>query len=99
MAYSLKLEPLAKSDIQQEIDYYNSIQNGLGKRFYKEVKSAFQSIKKNPFYQIRYDQIHCVPLKIFPSMIHFTVDEINKVAVIRAVINTNQSPDKTYLKI
>jgi len=40
-----------------------------------------------------------MPLKNFPSLIHFTVDEINKVVVIRAVINTYQNPDKTYLKI
>jgi hypothetical protein len=50
-------------------------------------------------YQIRYDQIHSRPLKIFPSMIQFAVDEINKVVIIRAVINTYQNPDKTYLKI
>lgn len=50
MAFKLKLEPLAKFDIQQEINYYNSKQKGLGKRFYDEVKAAFAVIKKNPFF-------------------------------------------------
>lgn len=31
MEFKLKIEPLAKLDIQNEIAYYNSRQNGLGK--------------------------------------------------------------------
>lgn len=99
MAYKIKLEPLAKLDIQYEIDYYNTKQKGLGKRFYREIKSTFISIKKNPFHQIKYNQIHCIPLKVFLAMIHYTIDEINYIVVIRAVINTYKDPAKSYLKI
>jgi len=97
MAFKLKLEPLAKFDIQQEINYYNSKQKGLGKRFYNEVKNAFAAIKKNPFFQIRYDDVHCLPLKVFPAMVHFTINEKNKTIIIRAVINTHKDPDKNWL--
>lgn len=98
MAFKLRLEPLAKHDIQTEIDYYNSRRKGLGKRFHKEIVGAFDSIKSNRFFQVRYDKVHCLPLKKFPAMIHYSVDESKKLVVIRAVINTNRNPDTTWLK-
>ena len=42
-----KLEPDAKVDIQNEINYYNEQQKGLGKKFHSEVKHYFKAIKKN----------------------------------------------------
>lgn len=98
MAFKLKLEPLARLDIQQEINYYNSKQKGLGKRFHSEVKAAFTAIKKNPFYQVRYDDVHCLPLKVFPAMVHFTINEKNNTVIIRAIINTHKNPDKNWVK-
>ena len=98
MAFKLFIEPLAKVDIQSQINYYNSKQKGLGKRFHNEVKTRFSSIKSNPFYQIRYDNIHCLPLKIFPAMIHYTVDEQNRLIIVRAVINTNKNPKTNWIK-
>ena len=97
MAFKLKIEPLAKFDIQTEINYYNTKQKGLGKRFHAEVKTYFDSIKSNPFYQIRYDDIHCLPLKTFSAMIHFTIDELNNCVTIRAVVNTNKNPDTNWI--
>lgn len=47
MAFKLFIEPLAKVDIQSQINYYNSKQKGLGKRFHNEVKTRFSSIKSN----------------------------------------------------
>lgn len=98
MAFKLKIEPLAKFDIQTEINYYNSKQKGLGKRFHAEVKTYFNGIKAAPFYQIRYDDIHCLPLKKFPAMIHYSIDDANKLVTIRAIINTNKNPDTSWVK-
>ncbi len=98
MEYKLLIEPLAKFDIQNEINYYNFKQKGLGKKFHTEVKTYLKAIKLNPFYQIRYDDIHCLPLKTFPIMIHYSVDEANKVIIIRALINTSRDPETNWLK-
>ncbi len=97
-AFKLKIEPLAKLDIQKEIKYYNRKQPGLGKKFHIEIKRYFKAISQNPFYAIRYDKVHCLPLKIFPAMIHFSIDERSKIVVVRAVINTNKNPKVYYLK-
>lgn len=87
-----KIEPEAIIDIQSQIDYYNSKQKGLGKKFHKEVNIFFETIRKNPNFQIRYKNIRCLPLKKFPAMIHFTYHEQKKQVIIRAVLNTYLDP-------
>lgn len=98
MAFKFKIEPIAKQDIQQEINHYNSQQKGLGKKFHAEARFYFKAIKQNPFYAVRYDNVHCLPLKKFPAMIHYTTDEQNKTIIIRAVINTHKDPTNYWLK-
>ncbi len=36
------------NDLQQNIDWYNEKQTGLGVRFFKAVKEQISLIKKNP---------------------------------------------------
>jgi len=73
MSYKINIEPVAHIDIQAGISWYNSKQNGLGKRFHKEVTDYIKALKTNPFYEIKYDSIRCLPLKIFPYTIHFSI--------------------------
>lgn len=89
-----KVNPQAKIDIQDQIHFYNDKQNGLGKRFHNEIKSTFKSIRKNPYYQIRYKNVRCLPLKKFPAMVHYTIDKNEKQITIRAVFHTSQTPNK-----
>ncbi|MFY9309834.1 MAG: type II toxin-antitoxin system RelE/ParE family toxin [Bacteroidia bacterium] len=98
MEFKIKIEPLAKRDIQNEINYYNSRQKDLGKKFHAELKDYLKALEQTPFYGIRYDSVHCLPLKKFPVMIHYTLDELNKIIVVRAVINTSKNPDTYWLK-
>ncbi|WP_417613108.1 type II toxin-antitoxin system RelE/ParE family toxin [Owenweeksia hongkongensis] len=93
MSFSIKIDPEAIEDIQNGIDWYNEQQKGLGRKFHREVKLAFKSIKSNPFFQVRYDRVRCLPLSKFPFMIHFTVNESEKIVAIRAVFNTSRNPD------
>jgi hypothetical protein len=46
--YTLSIEPEAIEDIQQAIDYYNSVKSGLGKKFFLQVDNQFNSLRKNP---------------------------------------------------
>ena len=94
MKYKIKIEPEALIDIQDSINWYNEQQKDLGKRFYKEVQEYFNSLKTNPFYAIKYDNIRCLPLKVFPYTIHFSINENDKIIIIRAVFQTSQDPKK-----
>jgi len=67
---------------------------GWGLTFEEELNSHFSSIQINPFFQIRYDDVHCLPLKKHPYMVHFTINEADKKVTIRAVFHTAQDPEK-----
>lgn len=92
--FKIKIEPEALDDIQQGINWYKNQKTGLGRRFHQEVNSLFNRLKTNPYFQIRYDNVRCLPLKTFPFMVHFTVDEQEKLIIIRAVFNTYRNPKK-----
>ena len=95
--FTIHIEPEAKEDIQSGIDWYNKQQAGLGKSFHKHVKTQIDKLKKQPFYQVRYDNVHCLPLHKFPYLIHYTINETERLITIRAVFNTSRDP-KIWLK-
>lgn len=45
MSFTIKVEPEAKSDIQEGIDWYNRQKPGLGKKFHSAVKEQFDQLK------------------------------------------------------
>jgi len=94
MGFKIKAEPEAHDDIQDGIDWYNKQQPGLGRKFHTEVKTYIKKLKTNPFFQVRYDDVHCFPLKRFPYMIHFTINETDKIVTIKAVFATKDDPEK-----
>jgi len=72
------------SDLQAGVDFYNSRKKGLGKRFFKAFKIQLSQIKSNAFgFQVRYDDVRCLPLTTFPYTIHYrVVQEIKKIEII-----------------
>ncbi len=93
MRFELLIQRDAESDIQQAIDWYDEKQSGLGEKFHKEVLSAFSKLASYPFYQIRYNEVRCLPLKKFPFMLHYSVNEVLHTVTLRAVLHTSRSPE------
>ncbi|MEO5651116.1 MAG: type II toxin-antitoxin system RelE/ParE family toxin [Ginsengibacter sp.] len=78
--YKTIILPLAKSDIKEAALWYNKQRQGLGKRFTQQVRSKVKTIKVNPHaYSIRYDNVHTASIDIFPFMIHFVIEEEQKI--------------------
>lgn len=98
MDFNTIILPSAIKDIQQIIDYYDSVQFGLSEKFYDELNDYILSLQKNPYFQLRYSTVRCLPLKNFPVMIHFIVDEKLNNIYIRAVLNTHKDPESNWLK-
>jgi hypothetical protein len=92
--FTIYLEPKAIEDIQSAIDFYDKLQLGLARKFEKELNVYLGSLEKAPFYSIRYDDVHCVPMRKFPFIIHYTIDDTFKQIVIRAVFHTSLNPEK-----
>jgi hypothetical protein len=92
MPFRIKIDKDAKLDIQEGIYWYNSRKKGLGKEFHQEVKDFFDVLRNTQFFHVRYDETRCLPLKKFPYMIHYSVDEKNQMIIVRAIFNTSRNP-------
>jgi hypothetical protein len=90
--FTLDFHPLLSAEVQKIISFYNEKSKGLGAKFYKDLRASYETLKSNPFYQIRYDETRCLPLNKFPCMIHFTVNEDDNIVFIHSVIGTSQDP-------
>lgn len=94
MAYRILIDEDARTDIQESIDWYDKQKHGLGKQFYRQVNTSINRLRSHPFFQIRYDDVRCLPIKRFPYMIHYTLDEAKQEVVIRAVFHTSLDPER-----
>ena len=94
MIFFVVIEPRALIEMQHTIDYYDNKLLGLGKKFHEALDKHFASIAKNPFYQIRYKDYRALPVRKFPFIILYYLDEDTKTAYVTAVFNTSQSPTK-----
>ncbi len=83
------------NDLQTIIDYYNEQKYKLGNEFYACALKQMKCLK-NDFllYEIKYQNVRCVSIERFPYLIHYTVNENEKVVYINAVIGMSQDPNK-----
>jgi len=92
--YKVLILPLAKIDVKEAADWYNSRQEGLGRKFTLHVRQKINLLRKGPFnYVTRYDDVKTAVLDIFPFMIHYTVNNAEKLIIISAVLHTSRNPD------
>ena len=95
MSFKILYHPEVYHDIQEAIDWYNQQKAGLGKRFYTTLKDHLAVLRDSPKqFSVRYKDVHCMPMRTFPYLIHYRIDEIQKIVFIEAILNTYQSPEK-----
>jgi mRNA-degrading endonuclease RelE of RelBE toxin-antitoxin system len=93
MAYKIIVDPTAGIDINENIDWYNKVQPGLGLKFYKQIQAIFKTIRKNPHaFYIRYKTSHTATIKKFPFMVHYFIDDEIKTIVVTSVLHTSRDP-------
>lgn len=95
--YTVIADPQVKNDLKEARDFLNSRRKGYGKIFLTEYKQTLKSIQNNPLFQIRYKNVHFLPLKNFKYMIHFKVDETKKTVHIYGVLSTYLDPNDHWL--
>jgi toxin ParE1/3/4 len=86
----------AISDFNKALKYYLNISPIVAKKFHSAVNATFNDLKKNPFYQIRYDNFRLKLVKKFPYVIHFIIDANTKTVFVYGIRNTRQNPDTSY---
>ncbi|CAD7807690.1 hypothetical protein CHRY9390_01699 [Chryseobacterium aquaeductus] len=94
MAFEIFQYPEADEDILNAIDYYKEISNSVLSSFEKELSKAYGKLERNPFFQIRYDDVRVLPFRKFPYVVLFHVDEVKKFVYVVSVFCTHQNPEK-----
>lgn len=94
MAFDIFHYPEANEDILEAVHYYKAISPSVASNFRKQLSKAYENLEKNPFFQIRYDDVRMLPIKKFPYIILFHIDEIKKIVYIISVFCTHQNPEK-----
>lgn len=94
MIFEVVIEPRAILDIQEAINYYESKQENLGEHFYQVINEHIEILTQNPFFQVRYKDYHGLPVKNFPFIIFYFIDEKLKIVNIISVFNTSMNPSK-----
>ena len=97
--YEIVILLRADLEVDEIADYYESLSNGLGTKFFNEYQDYVETLKTFPFFEEKYNIVRILPLKKFPYTIHFTVDEITKVVSIQAVTSNYQNPNITRIKL
>lgn len=96
--FKIIADPKVKDDLKEARDFLNSRRRGFGKKFLLEYKTTLKHLQKTPHFQVRYKDVHCLPMKTFKYMIHFNVDKENETIHIYAVLSTYLNPDKNWIK-
>jgi mRNA-degrading endonuclease RelE of RelBE toxin-antitoxin system len=91
--YKIKIYTGALQDIQETTDWYNFKSQGLGTRYQSQVKRQINSLKNNPFlFAVRYTNVHCMLIKKFPFVVHFTINKKHSLVEVFAVYHTSRNP-------
>ena len=86
----------AIADFNKALDYYQNISPVVAKKFHSALNTTFNELKKNPFYQVRYDNFRLKLVKKFPHLLHFIVDENTQTVFVYGIRNSHQNPETTY---
>ena len=92
--YKAIMLPFAKQDIKEAALWYESKQNGLGKRFTSHIREKVALLQQDPYSAAtRYKNIRTSVLDVFPYMIHYIIDDPKKSIIITAVLHTSRNPN------
>lgn len=89
----------ADLEVDEIAEYYESLSDGLGTKFFNEFQDYVETLISFPFFEEKYNTVRTLPLKKFPYTIHFTLDEGKKTVYIYAITSNYQDPNTTRIKL
>jgi len=94
--WKVEFSPESFAEVQEALNFYMEKGFQTGEAFIQDVNNGVEALEINPYYQIRYKNIRCLPLSKFPFMIHFELDEDKKRVKILGCIHTSLNPTKSW---
>ena len=95
--YNILIEERANSEIDHASGYYYSLPINSKKAvsdFLNEIHQKINFLKINPYFQIQVKKYRSIPLRKFPFIIIFEIEEPSKTVRILSIFNTYQNTDK-----
>ncbi len=94
MSWKLLYYDEVLSDVRDAKKWYAEQQEGLEKRFAKDIKDCINRLKKDPFhYEIRYKQVRLAHCTVFPYSIHFYIQNTTRQIVIIGIVHQHRHPN------
>lgn len=72
----------AQREIDEAIAYYKEISSSIPEKFIEDLTLAYNTLSKNPYYQKRYLNFRGFPLKRFPFILFFDLNEKQQIVKI-----------------
>lgn len=95
MVFKIVISDEAKFDLEQSYLYYKTkVNQKVANQFFNEFKFSLHIISKNPFFKIWFDDFRAKPMKKYPFLIFYIVNEMEKIIVVARVFHASQNPEK-----
>jgi len=95
MIYKIVVTPDAIENIDNAVYYYKKeVSAHVAKLFIDDYKKTCKDIQKTKYFQFFFENFRGKPMKKFPFIVFYTIDEGLKIIVIKAVFHTSQDTGK-----
>ncbi len=92
MKFQVLLSPAAEDDAFEIEAWYESKKPGLGAVFVQSLGRSLQTLTAFPHLEIRYDNIRFKGIDRFPHLLHFWVDDEERIVEVIAILHPAQDP-------
>ena len=96
MGWKVTIHPSASLDINDAIDWYGMQSPKAASNLMSDIAGRLNALEINPHFTKRYKDIYCVPLKKFPYMFHFQIDEGSVEVRILGLVQTSLNPHRNW---
>jgi len=95
MAYKIVITPDAFDDIDNALNYYkNEVSINVAKLFIEDYRKTFKDIQRTKYFRFYFEDFRGKPMKKFPYIVFYTIDDSKKKIIIKAVFHTFQDTKK-----
>jgi plasmid stabilization system protein ParE len=95
MSYKIVLTPDAIENIDDAVAYYKrTVSTKVAKLFIEDYKKTFKDIQQTRYFRFFFQDFRGKPMKKFPYIVFYTIDENSEIITIKAVFNASQDDQK-----
>lgn len=94
MAYKILVSPRALKEMEEAIDYYAALSENVPSKFITDINGIYLMLSHHPSFRIYYKNVRAIPMKFFPYLLFFSVDEKLKIVRILSCFHNSRNPKK-----